>query len=49
MAGPRKRKVPADKRKVVNFEQIEQVKSLANLCIEVGVELPSLPLTSVSR
>ncbi|KAG8884318.1 hypothetical protein FRB97_004582 [Tulasnella sp. 331] len=34
-AAPRKRKVPADKRKVVNFEQTESVKSLANLCIEI--------------
>ncbi|KAG9008592.1 hypothetical protein FRB93_006511 [Tulasnella sp. JGI-2019a] len=32
---PRKRKLPADKRKVVNFEEIEQVKSLTNMCIGI--------------
>ncbi|KAG8902903.1 hypothetical protein FRB99_003962 [Tulasnella sp. 403] len=34
-AAPRKRKVPAEKRKVVNFEEDDNVKSLATMCIEM--------------
>lgn len=34
-AAPRKRKDPAEKRKVTSFEETERVKSLAKMCIEV--------------
>ncbi|KAF8521405.1 RNI-like protein [Hysterangium stoloniferum] len=34
-AMPRKRKDPAERRKIISFEDIERVKSLAAMCIEV--------------
>ncbi|KAF8519826.1 hypothetical protein JB92DRAFT_2786466 [Gautieria morchelliformis] len=34
-AAPRKRKDPAEKRKVTSFEESERVQSLAQMCIEV--------------
>ena len=34
-AAPRKRKDPAEKRKVTSFEGTEKVSSLAKMCIEV--------------
>lgn len=34
-SAPRKRKDPADRRKVISFEEPERVKSLATICIEV--------------
>ncbi|KAF8583143.1 RNI-like protein [Ramaria rubella] len=34
-ATPRKRKDPAEKRKVVSFEETEKVKTLATMCIDV--------------
>jgi hypothetical protein len=34
-AAPRKRKDPADKRKVTSYEETERVQSLAKMCIEV--------------
>ena len=33
---PRKRKDPAERRKVTSFEETERVKSLAKMCIEVS-------------
>ncbi|KZV99989.1 RNI-like protein [Exidia glandulosa HHB12029] len=34
-AAPRKRKAPTEKRKVVNFEEVEKAQSLSKLCIQV--------------
>ncbi|EJD48337.1 RNI-like protein [Auricularia subglabra TFB-10046 SS5] len=34
-AAPRKRKAPAEKRKIVNFEERDAVQSLSKLCIQV--------------